>query len=152
LYDRERQFVNGNTAVSEIINAASSASKEIKDKTQEELNNLKNKFKTDVDAMTAAFEEKVKKEKHNLLKRLELRHSKKVNELLKEGKSAQEAEQIVKEEDNNLVTELVDQLQSQHDAAIAKKNRESNEAEIQAIDKQHVEVVKEAADVIFLKA
>lgn len=68
--------------MAEIVKAASTASKEVQERTREELAEIKNKLAHDSEKLKEEFELKAEKERSILEKRLEGRHQKRLGELM----------------------------------------------------------------------
>lgn len=68
--------------MAEIVKAASTASKEVQERTREELADIKNKLAHDSEKLKDEFELKAAKERSVLEKRLEDRHQKRLGELM----------------------------------------------------------------------
>ncbi len=73
---------SGSDGVSEIVKAASIASKEVQDKTREELADIKEKLARDSDKLKEEFAIKAEKERSVLENRLKGRHQKRISELM----------------------------------------------------------------------
>jgi len=73
---------SGSDGVSEIVKAASTASKEVQEKTREELADIKEKLARDSGKLKEEFAVKAEKERSILEKRLKGRHEKRINELM----------------------------------------------------------------------
>ena len=80
--NNDRQSSSSSDGVAEIVKAASTASKEVQERTREELAEIKNKLAHDSEMLKEEFELKAGKEKAILEKRLESRHQKRLGELM----------------------------------------------------------------------
>jgi len=76
--------MNGSESVADIVKAASGASKEIQDRAKEELSDIRAKYNKECDDLKVEFQEKAKKEKLALERRLEGRNHKRLDELVKQ--------------------------------------------------------------------
>lgn len=80
--NNDRQSSSSSDGVAEIVKAASTASKEVQERTREELVEIKNKLAHDSEKLKEEFELKAGKERAILEKRLEGRHQKRLGELM----------------------------------------------------------------------
>lgn len=84
MYSESHKFVGGNDNLTDIVQAASTASKEVQERTKEELSEIRNRYAKETDEIKHEFEVRADKERTHLAKKLEGRKKKRVDELTKQ--------------------------------------------------------------------